>query len=147
MEEKYIQKAIIQAKKALKKGEVPVGSIVVYKNKIIGKGYNKKEKRKNPLLHAELISIRAACKKIKDWRLNECVIYTTLFPCPMCASAIQQSRIKKIFYIFDSKDEISSNISKTILKKSNHVVETEKIKFESDILDVFFKKIRKKEKK
>jgi len=147
MEEKYIQKAIIQAKKALKKGEVPVGSIVVYKNKIIGKGYNKKEKKKNPLLHAELISIRAACKKIKDWRLNECVIYTTLFPCPMCASAIQQSRIKKIFYIFDSKDEISSNISKTILKKSNHVVETEKIEFESDILDVFFKKIRKKEKK
>ena len=147
MEEKYIQKAIIQAKKALKKGEVPVGSIVVYKNKIIGKGYNKKEKKKNPLLHAELISIREACKKIKDWRLNECVIYTTLFPCPMCASAIQQSRIKKIFYIFDSKDEISSNISKTILKKSNHVVETEKIKFESDILDVFFKKIRKKEKK
>jgi len=65
----------------------------------------------------------------------------------MCASAIQQSRIKKIFYIFDSKDEISSNISKTILKKSNHVVETEKIEFESDILDVFFKKIRKKEKK
>jgi len=147
MEEKYIQKAIIQAKKALKKGEVPVGSIVVYKNKIIGKGYNKKENKKNTLLHAELISIRAACKKIKDWRLNECVIYTTLFPCPMCASAIQQSRIKKIFYIFDSKDEISSNISKTILKKSNHVVETEKIEFESDILDVFFKKIRKKEKK
>ena len=144
MEVFYMKEALKLSKKALKCGEVPVGAIIVQNNKIIGKGYNQKELKKNSLKHAELIAIDKASKTIGDWRLNECILYTTLFPCPMCASAIQQSRIKKIYYILDSKDLFSSEIAKKILKTQLHSVEVEKINLETNILDIFFKKIRLK---
>ncbi len=95
----YMHFAILEAKKAYKKKEVPVGAIVVDSDgKIIGKGYNQKEKNKLVYAHAEIIAIKKACRKKKDWRLNGCTIYTTLEPCPMCASAIEQSRIDCVFY-------------------------------------------------
>ena len=95
---KYMQIAIKEAKKAAKRGDVPVGAVIVYKNKIIAKAHNKKQLRKNSLKHAELLVINKACKKLKTWHLDECTIYVTLEPCMMCTGAIIESRIKKIYY-------------------------------------------------
>ncbi len=94
----YMNLAIKQAKKALKKNEVPVGAIIVKNNKIISKAYNKKEKLKDATKHAEIIAISKACKKTKNWRLDECTLYVTMEPCKMCCGAIEQARISKIVY-------------------------------------------------
>ena len=94
----YMNKAIIQANKALKHNEVPVGAIIVKNNKIISQAYNKREKNKDVTKHAEIIAISKACKKLKNWRLDDCILYTTMEPCMMCAGAIEQARIKKIVY-------------------------------------------------
>lgn len=101
-DEKYMEVALKQAEKAFKKGEVPVGVVIVKNNKIISKAYNKREKSKNVLNHAEIIAIHKACKKLKSWRLEECEIYVTLEPCLMCSGAIQQARIKRLIYATDS---------------------------------------------
>lgn len=98
MNEYYIKIALKEAKKAYKCNEVPVGAVIVKNNKIISKAYNKKEKNKNVIKHAEIIAISKACKKLKNWRLDDCEIYITMEPCMMCCGAIQQSRIKKIIY-------------------------------------------------
>lgn len=98
MNKKYMKIAIMQAKKALKNNEVPVGAVIIKDNKIISKAYNKKEKTKNSTKHAEIIAISKACKKLKNWRLENCEIYVTMEPCMMCSGAIEQSRIKKIIY-------------------------------------------------
>ena len=98
MNEYYMNIAIKEAKKAYKYEEVPIGAVIVKNNKVIAKAYNKKEKTKNVTKHAEIIAISKACKKIKNWRLEECVIYVTMEPCMMCSGAIEQSRIKKIVY-------------------------------------------------
>ena len=98
MNEYYMNIAIKEAKKAYKYEEVPVGAVIVKNNKIISKAYNKKEKTKNVTKHAEIIVIQKACKKIKNWRLDDCEIYVTMEPCMMCSGAIEQSRIKKIVY-------------------------------------------------
>jgi len=98
MNEYYMNIAIKEAKKAYKYEEVPVGAVIVKNNKIIAKAFNKKEKTNNVTKHAEIIAISKACKKIKNWRLEDCTIYVTMEPCMMCSGAIQQSRIKKIVY-------------------------------------------------
>ena len=98
MNEYYMKIALEEAKKALKHNEVPVGVVIVKNNKIISKAHNKKEKTKNVIKHAEIIAISKACKKLKNWRLEDCEIYVTMEPCMMCSGAIQQSRIKKIIY-------------------------------------------------
>ena len=98
MDEYYMNIAIKEAKKAYKNGEVPVGAIITKNNKIISKAFNKKEKTKNVTKHAEIIAISKACKKLKNWRLENCIIYVTMEPCMMCSGAIEQSRIKKIVY-------------------------------------------------
>ena len=97
MNEYFMKKAFKEAEKAYKKGEVPVGAVIVKNGKIIGRGYNKKEKTKNALMHAELIAIKNACKKNKDWRLYDCVMYVTLEPCLMCMGAIVESRMQNIY--------------------------------------------------
>ena len=94
----YMNIALKEAKKAYKHGEVPIGAVIVKNNKIIAKGYNLKEKKCDATAHAELIAIKKASKKNKNWRLNDCVIYVTMMPCPMCASAINQARISKVVY-------------------------------------------------
>ena len=104
MNEFYMQLAIKQAKKALKYNEVPVGTIIVKKGKIISQAYNKREKSKNVIKHAEIIAISKACKKLKNWRLDDCEIYVTMEPCMMCSGAIEQSRIKKIVYGVKNKN-------------------------------------------
>lgn len=95
-DEKYMKEAIRQAKKAYALGEVPIGCVIVYDGKVIGRGYNRRTIDKNVLAHAEIAAIRKACKKVGDWRLEDCTMYVTLEPCQMCSGAIVQSRMKRV---------------------------------------------------
>ena len=95
-EERCMREAVRQAKKAWKLGEVPIGCVIVYEGKIIGRGYNRRTTDGNVLAHAEIIAIRKACRAMGDWRLEGCTMYVTLEPCPMCAGAIVQARIPKV---------------------------------------------------
>ena len=99
---KYMNLAILEANKALKHGDFPVGAVIVCNNKIISKGHNKKIRYNNAILHAELIALYKACKKKKSWRLNDCSLYITLEPCNMCFNAIIESRIANVYYVADS---------------------------------------------
>lgn len=92
-DEKYMKEAIKQAKKAYALGEVPIGCVIVYRDKIIGRGYNRRNTDKNTLAHAEITAINRASRVMKDWRLEGCTLYVTLEPCQMCAGAIVQARI------------------------------------------------------
>ena len=129
-DEQYMMIALKEAEKAYQKDEVPIGCIIVKKGKIISKAYNKKEKNKMATHHAEILAINKACKKLKTWHLEECVLYTTVEPCLMCTGAIVQSRIKKVVYGTDNK-------SFGYLKK----LENSKIEITSHILEKQCKKI------
>ena len=94
-DEKYMKEAIKQAKKAYAIGEVPIGCVIVYQDKIIGRGYNRRTIDNNTLAHAELAAIRKASRKMNDWRLEDCTMYVTLEPCQMCSGAIVQSRMTR----------------------------------------------------
>lgn len=95
-DEKYMREAIKQARKAAKIDEVPIGCVIVYDDKIIARGYNRRNTDKSTLAHAEIIAIRKVAKVIGDWRLEDCTMYITLEPCPMCAGAIVQARIPRV---------------------------------------------------
>lgn len=95
---KFMKEAIKEAKRAADKGECPVGAVIVYDNKIIARGHNLRETKRSPLAHAEIIAIKKAAKKLNAWRLLDCTLYVTLEPCPMCAGAIIQSRIKNVWF-------------------------------------------------
>ncbi len=104
MDQLYMEKALMEAAKAEKHGEVPIGAVIVKGDKIIARGHNTREAKKNALCHAEIIAINKACKKLKSWRLSDCDLYVTLEPCPMCMGAIINSRIKRIvFGAYDRK--------------------------------------------
>lgn len=94
--ELYMREAINEAREAFKMKEVPIGAVIVHDDKIIGRGYNRRNTDKNPLAHAEITAINEAAKVIGDWRLEECTIFITLEPCPMCAGAIVQARIPEV---------------------------------------------------
>ncbi len=95
-DEKYMKEALKQARKAAAIGEVPIGCVIEYQGRIIGRGYNRRKIDKNTLSHAELNAIRKASKKMGDWRLEECTMYVTLEPCQMCSGAIVQARIPRL---------------------------------------------------
>lgn len=95
-QEKYMKAALREAKKAYLLSEVPIGCVIVQNDKIIARGYNRRNTDKNTLAHAELTALRKACKKTGDWRLEDCTMYITLEPCQMCAGAIVQSRMKEV---------------------------------------------------
>ena len=146
--ESYMEIALEQAKISLKKNEVPIGAVIIKDGKIIAKGHNIREKKKNALLHAEIVAINKACKKLKDWRLENCEIYVTLEPCPMCAGAIANARIKKV--VFGAKEKTSNdNLCEKILTSTrlNHKCEyIQDSNYEeacSKILTDFFKNKRK----
>lgn len=143
MDEYYMKEAIREAMKAKKIGEIPVGAVIVKDNKIIGRGYNKKEKKQNSLMHAEIVAINMACNKIKSWRLNECKMYVTLEPCNMCMGAIIESRIENLIYGVENSKSHDINLllitkNKLLISKGIHSVENTKI------LDEFFKNLRVK---
>lgn len=102
-------------KKAKNQKEVPVAAVIVFNNKIIAHAYNKRIRKKDVTAHAEVIVIKKAAKKIKDWRLNECDLYVTLEPCSMCKEIIKESRIKNVYY-YISRDNNKKGYTKTEFK-------------------------------
>ncbi len=95
---KYMKIALKEAQKAYNKGEIPIGAVIVENNNIIAKAHNLKESKQQSTKHAEIIAIEKASKKLNNWRLLDCTLYVTMFPCPMCASAINQARISRLVY-------------------------------------------------
>ena len=140
--------ALEQAKIAGEMGEVPIGAVVVKDGEVISTGYNLREINKNSLCHAELIAIDKACEKLGGWRLHECELYVTLEPCPMCAGAIINSRIRRVvFGAFDSKAGSCGSLINLFACDFNHrpVLEAGVLQQEcADLLQSFFKKLRKK---
>ena len=148
-EEKYMRAAIREAKKAEALGEVPIGCVIVRNGVIIGRGYNRRMVDRNVLAHAEITAIRKACRKVGDWRLEECALYVTLEPCPMCAGAIVQARIPKVYIgAMNPKAGCAGSVLNLLDEKGfNHQVETEiGVLGEecSRMLTDFFRELRKK---
>ena len=96
--EHFMREALIEAQLAIDNGEVPIGCVIVYKNEIIGRGHNLRNSKKNPLCHAEISAINQAAEFMGDWRLEDCTLYVTVEPCPMCAGAITNARIRRVVY-------------------------------------------------
>ncbi len=148
--EYYMKAALRRAKTAASQGEIPVGAVIVHKGKIISGGRNRREQAKCALCHAEISAIESACKKLSGWRLWECDMYVTLEPCPMCAGAIINSRIKKLY--IGTTDEKAGSFGSVIDFNElpyNHKPEVifGVCKEEcSNILTSFFKELREKKK-
>ncbi len=145
--EKYMKDALKQAKKAYALGEVPIGCVIVYQDKIIGRGYNRRNTDKNTLSHAEITAINKASKYIGDWRLEECTLYVTLEPCQMCAGAIVQARIPEVVIgCTNPKAGCAGSILNILqMPAFNHQVNITKGILEdtcSDMLTTFFKELR-----
>ena len=152
MDEKYMEEALKQAKKAYEKEEVPVGAVIVKDGKIIARAHNIKEIKQDTTKHAEIIAIQKASKKLNTWRLYGCTMYVTLEPCVMCAGAIIQSRLDKVVVgTMDEKTGACGSVLNIIEDyKFNHIVELKKGVMENeckDILQKFFKELRNKKKK
>lgn len=145
----FMQQAVLQAKKAYKLMEVPVGAVIVKNNEIIGTGFNKKEQLKDPVSHAEIEAIKNACEYIGDWRLNDAYMYVTAEPCIMCAGALLQARIQKVYFGV-KEPKFGGVISKdNIFDKEdlNHKISYEYGLLENEISELmksFFLKLRNK---
>ena len=144
---KYMKEAIRQAKKAWKLTEVPIGCVIVYNDKIIGRGYNRRNTDKTTLGHAEITAIKRASKIIGDWRLEDCTLYVTLEPCQMCAGAIVQARIPRVVIgSMNPKAGCAGSILNLLdMQQFNHRGEVVRgvMKQEcSDMLTTFFKELR-----
>ena len=151
MEEKFMKEALKEAKKAYDKLEIPVGAVIVKDGKIIARAHNLKETKKDTTNHAEILAIKKASKKLDSWRLLDCEMYVTLEPCAMCAGAIIQSRIKKIYIgTLDEKTGAAGSVLNVFEYPFNHQVEVEKGILKENcenILKDFFKMLRKYKKK
>jgi tRNA(adenine34) deaminase len=144
---RFMYAALQEAEKAFNEDEVPVGAVVVHKNKIIGRGYNQIEKLKDATAHAEMIAITSAANHLADWRLSECIIYVTLEPCIMCTGALLASRIKELFYgASDLKFGACGSIYNLAEEsKTNHKIKVYSgilAKESEDLLKLFFDKKR-----
>ena len=151
-DEKFMKAAITQARKAYAIDEVPIGCVIVQNDKIIARGYNRRNIDKNTLAHAELSAIRKASKKTGDWRLEDCTMYVTLEPCQMCAGAIVQSRMKKVVIgSMNPKAGCAGSVLNLLqMAQFNHQVEIERGVLEeecSTMLSGFFRELRDKKKR
>ena len=147
MQEKFMKEALKEAKKAYNKLEIPVGAVIVKNDKIIARAHNIKEEKKDTTKHAEIIAIQKASKKLETWRLNDCEMYVTLEPCAMCAGAIIQARLKKVYIgTMDEKTGACGSILNLFKDyKFNHIVELETGILQEEcekILKNFFKELR-----
>ncbi|MCK5761929.1 MAG: nucleoside deaminase [Candidatus Izimaplasma sp.] len=145
---KYMKMALEQAREGADMGEVPIGAVIVYNSKVIAKAHNLREKLNIATGHAEIIAIEMANKKLKSWRLDSCTLYVTIEPCPMCAGAIIQSRIKNVVYgAYDKKSGAHKSVINLFEVTFNHKVEIESGIMEKEcgeILTKFFTGLRKK---
>ena len=147
----FMQKALQEARKAYKKLEVPVGAVIVKEGKIIARAYNEKETKENTIQHAEITAIQRASKKLKTWRLLDCEMYVTLEPCPMCAGALIQARMKKVYIgAMDYKTGACGSVLNLLEDYPfNHKVEIQTGIMQEEcenILTQFFKELRKQKK-
>lgn len=147
----FMKEAIKQAKKAYKINEVPIGCVIVHEGKVIARSYNKRNKNKNTLAHAELLAIAKASKVLDDWRLEGCTMYVTLEPCQMCAGAIVQARMDKVVIgAMNPKAGCGGSVINLLqMEQFNHQVEIEYGVMEeecSQMLQEFFKELRQKKK-
>ena len=150
-DEKYMKAALREAQKAYKIEEVPIGCVIVQNDKIIARGYNRRNTDKNTLAHAEISAIKKASKKTGDWRLEDCTMYVTLEPCQMCAGAIVQSRLGKVVIgSMNPKAGCAGSVINLLqMKQFNHQVEMETGVLEeecSTMLSGFFQELREKKK-
>lgn len=150
-DEHYMKEAIRQAKKALALNEVPIGCVIVHEHQVIGRGYNRRMTDHTTLAHAELLAIKKACKKLGDWRLEDCRMYITLEPCPMCAGAIVQARIPEVVIgCMNPKAGCAGSVLNLLQQEGfNHQcqVKTGVLGDEcSQMMRLFFKALREKEK-
>ena len=151
-DEKYMKEAVRQAKKAYALDETPIGCVIVYQDKIIGRGYNRRTIDKNTLAHAELIAIRKASRKMGDWRLEGCTMYVTLEPCQMCAGAIVQSRMTRVVVgCMNPKAGCAGSVLNLLqMAEFNHQAELTTGVLEeecSQMMKSFIKKLRENKKK
>ena len=151
-DEKYMRAALKQAEKAYNLGETPIGCVIVHEDKIIARGYNRRNTDKNPLAHAEVAAIKKASKKLGDWRLEGCTMYVTLEPCQMCAGAAVQARLDRVVIgAMNAKAGCAGSIINLLdMQQFNHQIPITKGVLEqefSQILSEFFKRIRVKKKK
>ena len=151
-DEKYMKAAIREAKKAYALDEVPIGCVIVQENKIIARGYNRRNTDKNTLAHAEMSAIKKASKKTGDWRLEDCTMYVTLEPCQMCAGAIVQSRLGKVVIgSMNPKAGCAGSVINLLqMKQFNHQVEMETGILDEEcsaMLSGFFLELREKKKR
>ena len=141
-QDKFMEQALTQAKIAYKKGEIPIGAVIVKDGKVIAKGYNLREKSKCDILHAEILAIKKACKRVKNWRLEGCDIFVTVEPCLMCMGAILNARIDNLYY--GAKNESMKNVNidynKSILNHKLNVFGNIKASECSALLKSFFKR-------
>ena len=151
-DEKFMKEALRQAKKAYAMEETPIGCVLVHEGKIIARGYNKRNKKKNTLAHAEIIVIDKASRVLGDWRLEECTMYVTLEPCPMCAGAIVQARIPKVVIgSMNPKAGCAGSVLNLLeVEGFNHQVKTTRGVLQeecSTMLSDFFRELREKKKR
>ena len=150
-DEEYMREAIALAEKAFELGEVPVGAVAVWDGKIVGRGMNLRETDKTALRHAEIMAIDEACKNLGGWRLWKCDLYVTLEPCPMCAGAIINSRVKRVIYgAKDPKAGSCGSLTNLFEMPYNHKPEVVSGILEEEcsaLLKSFFEKLREKRKK
>lgn len=148
-DQRYMKEAIRQAKKAAALGDVPIGCIIVYKDKIIARGYNRRMADKNVLSHAEINAMKKACRHVNDWRLEGCTMYVTLEPCPMCAGAIVQARIPRVVIgCMNPKAGCAGSVLDMLHEEGfNHQADTETGVMEQEcsaLMKDFFKALRSK---
>lgn len=151
MHEEFMKIALTEAKKAFNKEEVPVGAVIVQNGKVIAKAHNLKETKNDTTCHAEILAIQKASKKLKKWRLTDCEMYVTLEPCSMCAGALINCRLKKLYIgTTDTKTGACGSVLNLLRDyKFNHIVEIETGILRQDcekILKDFFKFLRKRRK-
>ena len=150
-DEKYMRQALKEARKAYDLEESPIGCVIVYEDRIIARGYNRRNTDKSTLAHAEITAIRKAAKKLGDWRLEGCTLYVTLEPCPMCAGAIVQARITRcVIGAMNPKAGCAGSVLNILQQDGfNHRVEVEKGVLQeecSSLMSSFFRELRMKEK-
>ena len=150
-DESFMKQAVKQAKKAYDKLETPIGCVIVHEDKIIARGYNKRNMKKNTLAHAEILAINKASKVLGDWRLEDCTMYVTLEPCPMCAGAIVQARIPRVVIgSMNPKAGCAGSVLNLLQQDGlNHQVEITKGVLAEEcrgLMTSFFRELRKKKK-
>lgn len=150
-DEMFMEEAIAEAEKAACKGEVPIGAVIVREGKVIARGHNMREQIQQTTAHAEMIAIKEACELVNSWRLEECTLYVTLEPCPMCAGAIVQSRMKRVVY---GAADLKAGCCGTLMNLLDEPRFNHQVPFTSGVLGdrsslmlkTFFKELRKKNK-